>query len=203
MKPVHDVPEIMGEPGKVQFIENNSRIHITDDVYIDTIWPVEGQSGGIDIDDPNEHNTVYMVNCKGIKIMVTGDLLEEDELKMIEYYRHKSLSENAGGEEQERGTEQTDGRDHAVIPMLKCDILKVAHHGSKSSSSEAFLDAVSPSIAVIQVGANNFYGHPHQQTIDRLEERGIPIYRTDLNGAVGIDITGKGITVDLIRQQAE
>ena len=173
------LPEIMKEPGKVHFIEHGSRIHITADVYIDTIWPVEGESGGIDIDDPNEHNMVYMISYKGIKIMVTGDLLEEDELKMIEYYRNKSsIQENP----------------------LKCDVLKIAHHGSKSSSSEAFLDAASPSIAVIQVGANNFYGHPHQQTIDRLEERGIPIYRTDMNGAVGIDIRrGKIHLVDTMR----
>ena len=80
------------------------------------------------------------------------------------------------------------------------DITKVAHHGSKSSSSEAFLDAVSPSIAVIQVGKNNFYGHPHQQTLDRLEERGIQVYRTDQNGAVGIDIRSKGLEVDLVRR---
>ncbi len=173
------LPGIMKEPDKVHFIEHGSRIHITDDVYIDTIWPVEEESGGIGIDDPNEHNMVYMISYKGIKIMVTGDLLEEDELKMIEYYRNKSsIQENP----------------------LKCDVLKVAHHGSKSSSSEALLDAASPSIAVIQVGANNFYGHPHQQTIDRLEERGIPIYRTDLNGAVGIDILrGKIHLVDTMR----
>ena len=70
----------------------------------------------------------------------------------------------------------------------------------KSSSSEAFLDAASPSIAVIQVGANNFYGHPHQQTIDRLTEREIPVYRTDLNGAVGIDIRRSRIrAVDTMR----
>ncbi|MBP3897348.1 MAG: DNA internalization-related competence protein ComEC/Rec2 [Mogibacterium sp.] len=173
------LPGLMKEQDKVQFIGPGSRIHITDDVYIDTIWPVEERSDGIDIDDPNEHNMVYMINYRGIKIMVTGDLLEEDELKMIEYYRNKSsIQENP----------------------LKCDVLKVAHHGSKSSSSEAFLDAVSPSVAVVQVGANNFYGHPHQQTIDRLEARGIPVYRTDLNGAAGIDIRGGKIrTVDTMR----
>ena len=169
------LPEIMKEPGKVQFIEHSSRIHITDDVSIDTIWPVGRESDDIEIDDPNEHNMVYMINWKGIKIMVTGDLLEEDERKMIEYYRNKSsLPENNRTEED----------------PLKCDVLKIAHHGSKSSSCEAFLDAASPSIAVIQVGANNFYGHPHQQTLDRLAERGIPVYRTDLNGAIGIDISG-------------
>lgn len=169
------LPEIMIESGKVQFIEHSSRIHITDDVCIDAIWPVGGESDDIEIDDPNERNMVYMINWKGIKIMVTGDLLEEDERKMIEYYRNKSsLPENDRTEED----------------PLKCDVLKIAHHGSKSSSCEAFLDAASPSIAVIQVGANNFYGHPHQQTLDHLAERGIPVYRTDLNGAIGIDISG-------------
>ena len=182
---------LTGTQGKVQYIEPNSRIHITEDVYIDPIWPVTESSDGIGLDDPNEHNTVYMINYKGIKIMVTGDLLEEDELKMIEYYRHKTDDDTSDRPEQ------------ADIPMLKCDVLKIAHHGSKSSSSEAFLDAVSPSIAVIQVGANNFYGHPHQQTIDRLTEREIPVYRTDLNGAVGIDIRRSRIcAVDTMRMIA-
>jgi competence protein ComEC len=85
--------------------------------------------------------------------------------------------------------------------VLKCDILKVAHHGSKSSSSEAFLDAAAPDIAVIQVGPGNFYGHPHAQTIERLEARGIRIYRTDLDGAVGIDIRKDRIKVDTFRQR--
>ena len=194
------LPGLMKEQDKVQFIGPGSRIHITDDVYIDNIWPVEERSDGIDIDDPNEHNMVYMINYRGIKIMVTGDLLEEDELKMIEYYRHKSLTYETGEKEQTDEEVQAAGTDHTGISMLKCDVLKVAHHGSKSSSSEAFLDAVSPSVAVIQVGANNFYGHPHQQTIDRLEARGIPVYRTDLNGAAGIDIRGEKIrTVDTMR----
>lgn len=148
-------------PDRIEFLEQGMRIMITDDVYIEPIWPLKGSRGEIDIDDPNENNMVYLIFYDGVKIMVTGDLLEEDELEMINYYR------------------STD--------VLDCDILKVAHHGSKSSSSEEFLDAVSPQIAVIQVGKNNFYGHPHQQTLDRLEDRGIKVYRTDLNGAVGID----------------
>jgi len=81
---------------------------------------------------------------------------------------------------------------------LKCDILKVAHHGSKSSSSEAFLDAARPRLAVIQCGLNNFYGHPHKQTLERLEERSIKVLRTDLNGAVGIDIKANHSDVNFI-----
>ena len=126
-------------------------------------------------DDSNEHNTVYMIHYKGIKVMVTGDLLEEDELQMIRYY------------------EGTD--------TLKCDVLKVAHHGSKTSSSEAFLDAATPSVAVIQAGRNNFYGHPHAQTLERLEKRGIRVLRTDLNGAVGVDIRHGRIYVDLFHPE--
>ena len=117
---------------------------------------------------------VYMIDYRGLKIMVTGDLLEEDELKMCNHYK---------------GTN-----------ALKCDILKIAHHGSKSSSSEEFLDAAKPEIAVIQVGRNNIYGHPHAQTLDRLKARGIEVYRTDINGAVGIDIKRNGnIRVDTMR----
>ena len=164
-------------PDRITFIDPASRINITEDVYIEPVWPPPGTGSSIDIDDPNEHNMVYMVCYKGIRIMVTGDLLEEDELKMIDYYS---------------GTD-----------TLNCDILKVAHHGSKSSSSEAFLDAASPEIAVIQVGLNNFYGHPHQQTLDRLGERGIPVYRTDLNGAVGIDIRRGRLFVDTTRDVLE
>ena len=85
--------------------------------------------------------------------------------------------------------------------VLKCDVLKVAHHGSKTSSSEAFLDAASPSVAVIQAGRNNFYGHPHAQTLERLEERGIKVCRTDLDGAVGVDIRHGRVYVDLFHPE--
>ena len=68
---------------------------------------------------------------------------------------------------------------------------------------QAFLKAASPEIAVIEVGLNNFYGHPHQQTLDRLEALGIRIYRTDLNGAVGIDISGRSLSVDKTRDVLE
>ena len=65
---------------------------------------------------------------------------------------------------------------------LDSDILDVGHHGSKNSSSQDFLDAVAPDTAVIQVGANNRYGHPAQETLDKL--KGVQIYRTDLDGNV-------------------
>ena len=160
---------------KIIYISPDTRIDIADDIYVEPIWPMTVSGDPFSIDDPNEHNTVYMIHYKGTKVMVTGDLLEEDELHMIEYY------------------EGTD--------VLKCDVLKVAHHGSKTSSSEAFLDAASPSVAVIQAGRNNFYGHPHAQTLERLEERGIKVCRTDLDGAVGVDIRHGRVYVDLFHPE--
>jgi competence protein ComEC len=68
--------------------------------------------------------------------------------------------------------------------MLDADILKVGHHGSKTSSSELFLKTVSPEIAVISVGAKNRYGHPHQSVLDRFETLGIPLRRTDIEGDI-------------------
>ncbi len=70
---------------------------------------------------------------------------------------------------------------------LDCDILKVAHHGSKYSSSYGFIEACSPEIAVISVGANNFYGHPAPATLERLESYGCEVFRTDTEGAVVLE----------------
>ena len=206
---------------RIIYLNTGSRIDISDDVWIEPIWPpkdedsraysnrnysnnassihnassahteesinaanlAERNTSGRDsegmkrsdnrksADNENENNMVYMIFTHGIKVMVTGDLLEKDELEMVNYY------------------EGTD--------VLNCDVLKVAHHGSKSSTCEAFLEAASPSIAVIQVGKNNFYGHPHKQTLERLEERGIPVYRTDLNGAIGIETSKDRMKIDL------
>lgn len=67
---------------------------------------------------------------------------------------------------------------------IDTDILKVAHHGSKTSSIEEFLKRVTPEAAVISVGRNNRYGHPHPEVLERFEESHIPIHRTDISGTV-------------------
>ena len=67
---------------------------------------------------------------------------------------------------------------------LTADILKVGHHGSKTSTTDAFLDAVNPTIALISSGRENRFGHPHAEVTDRLEQRGVLIYRTDNDGSV-------------------
>ena len=67
---------------------------------------------------------------------------------------------------------------------LDSDVLKAGHHGSKTSSSEEFLTAVSPEVAVIQVGAKNRYGHPSPEILERLDNYGIKVYRNDLGGDI-------------------
>lgn len=74
---------------------------------------------------------------------------------------------------------------------LQSDILKIGHHGSDTSSSDKFLEAVKPQIAVISVGKDNDFGHPSLRVINRLERLGIKIYRTDLNGWIKINSNGK------------
>ena len=75
---------------------------------------------------------------------------------------------------------------------LKAEVLKVAHHGSNSSSSQEFLNRVSPKIAVISCGASNSYGHPNKETLDKLKKLNCIIYRTDLDK--NIVLISNGIT---------
>lgn len=76
---------------------------------------------------------------------------------------------------------------------VKADVLKVAHHGSDTSSSEAFIKRVSPKLAVISVGEGNSYGHPSETVIKRLSDAGATILRTDKNGTITVQSDGKNI----------
>lgn len=78
---------------------------------------------------------------------------------------------------------------------LKSDVLKISHHGSEYSSEAAFLDAVQPEYAVISVGKDNDYGHPHTATLQALNDRGIKLYRTDEQS--NIVFTTDGITISV------
>ncbi len=73
---------------------------------------------------------------------------------------------------------------------LSANVYVANHHGSKSSSSERFLDAISPSYALISCGRDNSYGHPAQETLQRFQDRGVEIYRTDLQGTVILSCDG-------------
>ena len=76
---------------------------------------------------------------------------------------------------------------------LKSDVLKLGHHGSSTSTNEEFLNLVNPKYAVITVGENNRYGHPDDEVLNRLEDKGIQVYRTDLDGNIVAVSDGKTI----------
>lgn len=79
--------------------------------------------------------------------------------------------------------------------LKQYDVLKVAHHGSKNSTSEKFLNQTKPDIAWISSGLNNRYGHPHAETVERLGENGGRIYGTQESGAVTLKTDGKRVTI--------
>ncbi len=123
------------------------------------------RAGGITIDilHPREEfllgsfnnlSLVFEVNLKGLKILFTGDIESETEAQLV---RQNLLN--------------------------RVDILKVAHHGSATSSSADFLKIVDPAVAVIQAGKNNIF-HPAPEVIARLEDRNIQVFRTDEDGEV-------------------
>lgn len=113
--------------------------------------------------EENHGSLVLRYEYGGTRILFTGDITEEDERLLL-----------------------TQGMD------VSADILKVAHHGSKHSSQEAFLQAVSPQTAILSCGKENIYGHPHEETIERLESVGAELYRTDQDGAVLIHLGRDG-----------
>jgi len=76
-----------------------------------------------------------------------------------------------------------------------CQVLKVVHHGSRTGTNQKILDDVNPQIAVIQVGKNNRFGHPHKEVVDLLMSKGIKIYRNDTNGTVEIDTDGQSLSI--------
>ena len=78
--------------------------------------------------------------------------------------------------------------------VLKADVLKAGHHGSSTSTSDAFLKKVSPSWVVIQCGKGNSYGHPHKETMEKLKKAGCQVLRTDEEGTITAFSDGKTIT---------
>ena len=108
-----------------------------------------------DYKDTNNNSLVLSITYKDIKALFTGDCE-----RMVESYLVNSDKK------------------------LSADILKVAHHGSRDSSSSDFLEKVSPTVAVIQCGKDNSYGHPHKETLERLSRTNAQIFRTDESGTI-------------------
>lgn len=96
------------------------------------------------------------------------------------------------------GDIEHDAERQLTLESMECDVLKVPHHGSKSSSTNNFINNVRPKYCIISVGKNSF-GHPDKEVVSRLEDISNKVFRTDKNGAVQIRTDGKSMFVDTIR----
>jgi competence protein ComEC len=85
--------------------------------------------------------------------------------------------------------------------LLRADVLKLGHHGSRTSSTSPFLDAVAPRLGVVSVGAGNTYGHPSPETLEAFAERGIPVLRTDRDGGLVVTTDGRIVEVQVGRER--
>lgn len=148
---------------KVKVVKAGDRIKVDKDTYFDILWPQEKQ---IAENRLNNNSIVAKLVYKNTSMLFTGDIEAIAEKEMVEKYKKSS--------------------------QLKSTILKVAHHGSKSSSIEELLGAVSPKIAFIGVGENNKFGHPNEGVLERLEEKKCQMYRTDQDGEITIKIKQNG-----------
>lgn len=142
--------------------ERGEMVNLGSDVVLRVLSPFENKNGA-SLKNPHDANV-------SVKLVYgnTSALFMGDAEKSVEY---RLLFENS--------------------QELKSDIIKVGHHGSKTSSVDDFLESVMPQFAVISVGRRNRYGHPHLEVLDRLRALGIVIFRTDEDGDVGFMSDGE------------
>ena len=115
-------------------------------------------SGDGESANPNDDSVVLHMEYGSTRILLTGDAEADAEAEML----------------------------RESLPYLRSDVLKVAHHGSDTSTTSRWLDVVDPRVAVISAGAGNRMGHPSPEVLERLEAAGAEVYRTELDGTVEI-----------------
>ncbi len=121
------------------------------------------------MENGNAASMVLYMEYQDFSMLLTGDLEGEGEKNVAVLLRANAITD--------------------------VSILKVAHHGSKNSTKEEFLQQCSPTVAVISCGERNTYGHPHKETLERLNDAETTVYRTDCSGAIQITVTGNRMKV--------
>ena len=160
---------ISNKKTKVKIVDTSSdytnKMQIEKDLYFEFLWPnIENK---FTEDELNNNSIVCKLNYKKFTMLFTGDIEETAEKNIIKKYKNNKQ-------------------------ILNATVLKIPHHGSKSSSTEELIKSIKPKIALIGVGENNKFGHPNSEVIKRLEENGTRIYRTDLMGEIEINVNSKG-----------
>ena len=138
---------------------------ITPKVFFEVLHPFRSLEGK-EVKNTNNSSIVLRLVFGNNSFLFTGDIYKSIEKEIVD-----------------RGLE------------IEADVLKVGHHGSKTSSAEEFLEKVSPEVAVISSGKDNTYGHPHQEVLETLDKYGITVLRTDTEGDIKIISNGKNIEI--------
>ncbi len=145
---------------------------------------------GWNMEDSNAYSTVLYLTYGTFTALFTGDLEGEGEKMVLEEIRKTEKKENG---EIIRNIENAGSIWKESVDIT---LLKVAHHGSRNSTTKDFLDTVNPRIALISAGRNNRYGHPHEELLERLAERDCLIYRTQESGAITVRVNGGKVKVE-------
>lgn len=149
-------------------VEVGNKIQIENNLYFYVLWPTS--TNMISDNAINNNSLVCKLVYKNFSMLFTGDIEEIAEKAILSKYVNKQ-------------------------EVLNADILKVAHHGSKTSSIKEFINAVNPKYAVIGVGKDNKFGHPSEKTLETLNDKNVKIYRTDISGEITIIIDGDSVKV--------
>lgn len=135
----------------------------------------------------------------GVKLTILGPVKDYDSLNNVSVVCRLDSGETSflftGDAEKEVETDLL-----SQGANLQADVLKAGHHGSNTSSGKEFLDAVQPKIAAISCGADNKYGHPHKEVMERLSQREIAVYRTDLSGSIVFTTDGQNLSVKTAKE---
>lgn len=128
---------------------------------------------GFHANSANAYSTTLSLCYGSFTMLLTGDLEKEGEEALLKELENRKKA-----------------------PVRGYTVLKVAHHGSKNSTSQELLDIISPEISLISCGKNNRYGHPHQELTKRLTRAGGTILRTDREGAISLKTDGRAVTIE-------
>lgn len=150
-------------------VEAGNKIQIETNLYFYVLWPTS--TNMISDNAINNNSLVCKLVYKNFSMLFTGDIEEIAEKVILSKYVNKQ-------------------------EVLNADILKVAHHGSKTSSIKEFINAVNPKYAVIGVGKDNKFGHPSEKTLETLNDKNVKIYRTDISGEIMIIIDGDKVRIE-------
>ena len=151
-----------------------------DGIELDVEWPLPGTVPVKASDDGkqvNNESVVIDLRYGSRTMLFTGDMEEEIDPQLLA----RGLAQQLGG---------------------AIDVLKVAHHGSGTATTDALLDALQPRVAAISVGADNTYGHPAPATLERLHDHGTTVYRTDSDGSIEITTDGTNLLVATDHERA-